>query len=81
MKYLICNFGCDDTTECEVELSEKELDILIKIAKEINKNSECICQPRIGIFKKYIKEVYNEEDENEWYWLNYTMEDDLLKCE
>lgn len=53
MKYLITLNGCDDTTYCELELSDKELDFLIRISKEINKWSVYGCQPTISIYKDY----------------------------
>lgn len=51
--YLITLNGCDDTTECEVELTDKELEFLIKISKEINKYSTYQCEPSISIYKDY----------------------------
>lgn len=56
-KYRIENEGCDDTTYSEMELTEQELELLIKFAKENNKNSHCGCQPRI-----YISEVIEKEE-------------------
>ena len=53
MKYLITLNGCDDTTYCELELSDKELEFLIRISKEINKWSSYQCQPTISIYKDY----------------------------
>lgn len=52
-KYLIVLKGCDDTTYCELELNDKELEFLIKISKEINKYSSYGCQPTISIYKDY----------------------------
>ena len=43
MKVLIENIGCDDTTSTTMDLEQKELDILIKFAKENNKNSSYGC--------------------------------------
>lgn len=53
MKYLIVLNGCDDTTYCELELNNKEIEFLIKISKEINKHSGYQCQPTISIYKDY----------------------------
>ena len=53
MNYLITLNGCDDTTYCELELSDKELEFLIRISKEINKWSSYGCQPTISIYKDY----------------------------
>lgn len=52
-KYLISLNGCDDTTYCELELTDKELEFLIKISKEINKYSTYRCEPSISIYKDY----------------------------
>lgn len=54
-KILICNDGCDDSTYTEIELSNEELNTLIKIAKANNKNSGYGCQPKIRIYKDYEK--------------------------
>lgn len=53
-KYLITLNGCDDTTYCELELADEELNFLVKISKEINKYSSYQCQPSISIYKDYI---------------------------
>ena len=34
-KYLIILNGCDDQTECEIELTDEEIFLFIEIAKEI----------------------------------------------
>ena len=65
-KYLICNNGCDDTTYTEIELTDEELQTLIKIAKENNKNSSYECQPKIGIFKDYIIKGKRDFRIDEW---------------
>ena len=52
-KYLITLNGCEDTTYCELELNDNELEFLIKISKEINKYSDCECQPTISIYEDY----------------------------
>ena len=55
-KYLIINYGCDDSTELEIELTQKELDFLIDFAQKLNKNSTDSCQPTISIYKDYYKD-------------------------
>lgn len=52
-KYLITLNGCDDTTYCELELTDEELKFLVKISKEINKYSTYECEPSISIYKDY----------------------------
>ena len=71
MKVLIRNCGCHDDTETEMELTEKELEFLIKFAKENNKNSSYGCQPEIAIFKKYSINVNG--------YFEYNNDDDLLE--
>lgn len=75
MKYLITLNGCDDTTYCELELNNKELEFLIGISKKINKHSGYCCQPTISIYKDYKKcgEYFElssgydfEKDDYEW---------------
>ena len=77
-KYLICNWGCDDKTETEMELTDMELQTLINFAKENNKNSSYQCQPKIGIFKKYKVEKGEYTDE---IYYDYDNIDDLVKEE
>ena len=55
-KYLIALFGCDDTTKCEIELTENQLKDFIEIARQVNKKSTYQCEPSIGIFEKYSKD-------------------------
>ena len=52
-KYLITLNGCDDTTYCELELTDEELKFLVKISKEINRYSTYQCEPSISIYKDY----------------------------
>lgn len=56
MKYLIALYGCDDEIYYELELSNTELEFLIKISKEINKRRTRSCQPTMHIYKDYEKE-------------------------
>lgn len=53
MKVLIENMGCHDTTSTIMELEQNELDVLIKFAKENNKNSKYGCQPSIAIYTDF----------------------------
>lgn len=52
-KYLFYNAGCDDITMTELELTDKELELLKNVARANNRNSNCSCQPRISIYEKY----------------------------
>ena len=61
----IINEGCHEDTYTELEVTEEELNLLIRISKENNKNSSCSCQPTLHIFIKHTKQVnvdYYEED-------------------
>lgn len=52
-KYLIENSGCDDATYTELYLFENELETLLRFARENNKNSKYLCQPKIKIYEEY----------------------------
>lgn len=52
-KYLVENNGCDDTTRTEIELTNEELQTILKFIKLNNKNSDYGCQPKIDIYDKY----------------------------
>ena len=66
-KYLITLNGCDDTTECEIELTNEQFETFMQIAKKINKHSTYGCEPTISIYEKYKKDndgyfhYWNEE--------------------
>lgn len=70
MKVLIENVGCDDTTSTTMDLEQKELDILIKFAKENNKNSSYGCQPRVEIYTEF-ELIKEDEDDYSYYRINY----------
>jgi len=55
-KYLITLNGCDDTTRCEIELTNEHFEIFMQIAKEINKHSTYGCEPNISIYDNYRKD-------------------------
>lgn len=61
-KYYIENVGCDDITKLVIDLTDKELEIFIKICKELNKNSAYRCQPEIEIYKYDECEIEKDED-------------------
>ena len=54
-KYLIQNYGCDDSTEFEMELTDEEVKFLIKVFEENNKYVCCQCTPSLYISDKYTK--------------------------
>ena len=55
-KYLITLNGCDDTTKCEIELTNEQFETFMQIAKKINKHSTYVCEPTISIYKIYKKD-------------------------
>ena len=57
-KYLIKNSGCDDTTRFEIELTDEELNTIIRFIKANNKASTYGCQPTIDIYNTYF---YDDE--------------------
>lgn len=56
-KYVICLRGCDDITEFEIELDEKELELVNKISELSLQTSTYGCMPDLTL-----SEV--QEDEN-----------------
>ncbi len=52
-KYLIILNGCDDHTDCEIELSDEEIELFVKIAEKINKHSRYQCQPTISVYNDF----------------------------
>ena len=74
-KYLIILNGCDDSTECEIELSNEEIKLFVKIAKEINKRSHYQCQPTISVYKEFKR----TEEIGDYILYNYDDQKDLLE--
>lgn len=56
--------GCDDTIECEIELTNEQFEIFIQIAKETNKKSTYVCELSISVYEKYEK----DDDGYFHYW-------------
>ena len=63
-KYLICNIGCDDSNNFEMELTKQERDILIKVFEENNKIADYCCKPHLFIYDEYTIEKL---DDYSWY--------------
>lgn len=55
-KYKIENCGCDDTTEFDIEFTDEELIIAIKISEANNKKADYGCKPELYIYD------YDNED-------------------
>ncbi|AXH49700.1 hypothetical protein KNT98_gp58 [Gordonia phage Frokostdame] len=47
--YRITNSGCDDHTECDIDLTDTEVATVRKVVAELNSHSEYGCQPTIQI--------------------------------
>lgn len=65
-KYLICNDGCDDRTEFEMELTEEQAQFLIKVFEANNKIADYQCKPSLYICSNYTKKI-DEYDSYVWY--------------
>lgn len=50
-KYRIENCGCDDSNLFDIELTDEELKIIIKLFEENNKYADCCCTPHLYIYK------------------------------
>lgn len=57
-KYKIANIGCDDSNWFDIELTEEELKIVIKLFEENNKIADCGCTPHLYIYE------YDEKKNN-----------------
>ena len=49
--YYIENHGCDATTRGLVELTDGEIDLVVELVKNLNKNSYYGCMPTIEIYE------------------------------
>ena len=58
-KYKIANIGCDDSTCFDMELTDEELKLVIKLFEENNKVADYGCLPSLYIY---------EHDENKKNW-------------
>ena len=60
-KYIIRNVGCDDETEFEIELTDEQLEFIIKLFDKNNKIADCGCQPKLYIYNYdgYSNKLFN----------------------
>lgn len=49
LKYTIGVYGCDDSTEFEIELTSMQYDIVKQLADKCTATSTCRCQPTMDI--------------------------------
>ena len=59
-KYRIENCGCDDTVCFNIELTDEELKLVIKLFEENNKIADYDCKPHLYIYE------YDENKESSW---------------
>ena len=57
-KYIIKNIGCDDETEFEIKLTDKQLEFVIKLFEKNNEIAYCVCTPHLYIYE------YDENKKN-----------------
>lgn len=50
-KYVIENLGCDDSTSFTMDLTNEELQLIIRFIEENNKGASYCCIPNINIYK------------------------------
>ena len=59
-KYRIENCGCDDSNCFDMELTDEELKVVIKLFEENNKIADYGCKPHLYIYE------YDENKESSW---------------
>nr|DAG31316.1 MAG TPA: hypothetical protein [Caudoviricetes sp.] len=60
-KYKIANEGCDDSNWFDMELTEEELKVVIKIFEENNKHASYCCTPHLYVYEY-------DENKGEYSW-------------
>ena len=60
-KYKIANIGCDDSNWFDMELTEEELKLVIKLFEENNKRASYGCTPHLYIYEY-------DENKKEYNW-------------
>ena len=71
-KYKIANIGCDDSNWFDMELTEEELKVVIRLFEENNKIADYGCTPHLYVYEyeKSRKNDYNDYYDNEDLCLN-----------
>lgn len=49
--YFIHNIGCDDSTIGIAYLTDEEFELFKAVIGNLNRNSSCICMPRIEVYE------------------------------
>lgn len=60
-KYMIENCGCDDSVYFDMELTDEELKLVIKLFEENNKRASYCCTSHLYIYKYDESKEYNYE--------------------
>ncbi len=60
-KYKIANIGCDDSNWFEMELTDEELKLVIRLFEENNKIADYGCKPELYIYS------YDKDKKNDYY--------------
>lgn len=60
-KYVIENCGCDDSVYFDMELTDEELKLVIKLFEENNKIADYGCKPHLYIYEY-------DENKKEYGW-------------
>ena len=63
-KYKIANIGCDDSNWFNMELTDEELKVVIKLFEENNKIADYGCKPHL-----YVYEYDESEKEHNWGYI------------
>lgn len=61
-KYKIANIGCDDSNWFDMELTDKELKLVIRLFEENNKIADYGCKPELYIYD------YDKNKKNNYYY-------------
>lgn len=60
-KYKIANIGCDDSNWFDMELTEEELKVVIRLFEENNKIADYGCTPHLYVYE------YEKNRKNDYY--------------
>lgn len=49
-KYLVCNMGCDDSNWFFINLTDNELNLVVRLFRANNRRARNFCNPVLNIF-------------------------------
>lgn len=58
--YKIILEGCDDTTVFDMELTDDEYNLLVRVSEKANETSTYMCEPRM-----YVQKITTEKEKND----------------